>query len=115
MEGRRLVLSHILLEAVIDRRGRIARCHSSRNQTAKTPHCNHLPQLALGALDLAIYPSFPPPPGSPHDRPRTLEPRYQITHLPPFSAARGKIMSLIQFLLVFSKQLSLVSRVHTSL
>ena len=47
MEGRRLVLSHILLEAVIDRRGRIARCHSSRNQTAKTPHCNHLPQLAL--------------------------------------------------------------------
>jgi len=35
------------LEAVVDRRGRIARCHSSRNQTAKTPHCNHLPQLAL--------------------------------------------------------------------
>ena len=111
-----LFLSRILLEAVADQRGRIARCHSNRNQTAKTPHCNHLPQvrlaLALAFLHLAIYPSLPPPPGSPHDRPRILDLVIRLRIYLPSVRPETKIMPLVQFLLVLGKQLP---RAYTSL
>src|SRR5947209_6239092 len=117
--GRLFVLSRILLEAVIDQRGRIARCHSNRNQTAKTPHCNHLPQLSslwrsLSYTWQSILHSLRLPALHMID----LEPLDLVIRLCiylPSVPPETKIMPLIQFLLVFSKQRSLVSRAYTSL